>query len=1249
MQKKLCIVPEKRDILRELTRGIELTQAEQKIFFAAVVKHVEISLQGNSWEILLQTQEVIRTSLLERVSAYIREQAHIEEIVFYQDVLDIEASIERAWKELCLVAANGNPAVLHLLKGAKRIFDGASLLLEVKGELSGEILRAHDAPNLLQKAIERMLLIRCAVSYKALDEEYDMIEEDGDLWQDRVYQENLRETAFAAPQAAEPKKAPPSPRPSRAVHEAGGSSGLIFGKKFTGEAVSIDDTDGEMKSVILTGSVGRISSREFKTKTKLLLFDLADSTNGISCKKFFKEKEQEVYDKALASMKEGMLVKVKGAIRFDTFQNEFMLFVDSMQKIEKPKREDTSEVKRIELHAHTRMSNMDAVVSAETLIKTAASWGWPAIAITDHGVVQAFPDAAKAAAKLDIKIIYGMEGYLVQEDFEQKHANHIIFLAKNLNGLRNLYQMVSLSHLKYLHRQPRLPKHIIEEYREDIIVGSACEAGELIRAIVAEKPEEELLEIARFYDYLEIQPIGNNEFLVRSDKFPNIKNDEDLRRINLKVAELARKLGKMLIATCDVHFLNPEDAIYRAILMKGKGFEDAEMQPPLFLRTTEEMLAEFDYLGEEAAYEAVVTNPRRINDMIERFKPIPDDLYSPMIPGAAEEIRAMSYRKARAMYGENLPEVVEARLKQELTPIIGHGFSVLYLIAQRLVKKSNDDGYLVGSRGSVGSSFVATMTDITEVNPLPPHWRCPHCKFSEFVEDGSVGCGYDLPSRKCPVCGTELLKDGHDIPFAVFLGFDGDKVPDIDLNFSGEYQPVAHKYTEELFGKDNVYRAGTIATVADKTAFGYVKKFFEEKGVKKHNAYIASLAAGCMGVKRTTGQHPAGIMVVPRNMDVHFFTPIQRPADDKNTTTITTHFDYHSISSRLVKLDILGHDDPTVIKMLEDLTHRDPKTIPFDDPATLSIFSSTKALGLDPKELGANSGTFGIPEFRTGFTRQMIDDTHPSCFSDLVRISGFSHGTDVWLGNAQDLIRSGQCTLREAISARDDIMMYLIHSGIDPLLSFQTMESVRKGKGIKEEVVKVLREGGIPEWYIEACQKIKYMFPRAHATAYVMMAWRIAYCKVHYPLAFYAAYFSIRAAEFDADVVARGKAYVKKQLDALEAKEVPDVKEKATIIVLQLAWEMYLRGFSMEHVDLYASEAERFILHEKSLLPPLASLGGVGASAARSIVEARKDGRFTSIEDIKKRTGVSKTCIEALQAHGCLADMDASDQMELFM
>ena len=896
------------------------------------------------------------------------------------------------------------------------------------------------------------------------------------------------------------------------------------------------------------------------------------------------------------------------------------------------------------------MSMMDAVDSVSDLVKTAARWGWPAVAITDHGVVQAFPDAAKTVAenKLDIKIIYGMEGYLVGDDYQQKRANDIILLAKNPNGLRNLYRLVSLSNLRFYHRQPRLPKRVLAEYRDGLIIGSACEAGELIRAIERHASDEELIEIASFYDYLEIQPIGNNAFLKRSDKFPDIQTDEDLQKINLKVAELAKKLGKMLVATCDVHFLNPEDAIYRAILLKGKGFDDAELQPPIYLRTTDEMLAEFQYLGEDEAYEAVVTNPRKISEMIEKFKPIPDDLYSPMIPGADDEIRNMSYNKAKSWYGDPLPKIVQDRLKQELTPIIGHGFSVLYLIAQRLVHKSNMDGYLVGSRGSVGSSFVATMTDITEVNPLPPHWRCPHCKYSEFVTDGSVGCGFDLPDKICPVCGTPLIKDGHDIPFAVFLGFDGDKVPDIDLNFSGEYQPVAHKYTEVLFGKDNVYRAGTIATVADKTAFGYVKKFFDDKGVKKHNAYIGKLAMGCQGVKRTTGQHPAGIMVVPRNMDVHFFTPVQHPADDKDSPTITTHFDYHSISSRLVKLDILGHDDPTVIKMLEDLTHRDPQTIPFDDPATLSLFSSTKALGLTQEELGATSGTFGIPEFRTSFTRQMIDDTHPSCFSDLVRISGFSHGTDVWLGNAQDLIRKGTCTMHDAISARDDIMMYLIHKGIDPLLSFKTMEKVRKGRGIAPEVVEKLREGGVPEWYIDACQKIKYLFPRAHATAYVMMAYRIAFCKVHYPLAFYAAYFSIRAAEFDANVISRGKDYVRQKLDELDAKDDLEAKDKAVQIVLQLAWEMFLRGFYMEKVDIYHSSADRFIIHEKSLLPPIASLSGMGGVAARSIVEARKDGEFTSVEDLRKRTGISKTNIELLRNHGCLDGMSESDQMDLF-
>ena len=649
--------------------------------------------------------------------------------------------------------------------------------------------------------------------------------------------------------------------------------------------------------------------------------------------------------------------------------------------------------------------------------------------------------------------------------------------------------------------------------------------------------------------------------------------------------------------------------------MKGKGFEDAEKQPPLYLRTTDEMLKEFSYLGEELAYEAVVTNPRKIADMVEVFKPIPDELYSPMIPGADQEIHDMSYAKARELYGENLPKVVQDRLELELNSIIGHGFAVLYLIAHKLVKKSLDDGYLVGSRGSVGSSFVATMTNITEVNPLPPHWRCPHCRHSEFIEDGTYGCGFDMPDKDCPHCGTKMIKDGHDIPFAVFMGFDGDKVPDIDLNFSGDYQPVAHKYTEELFGKDNVFRAGTIATVADKTAYGYVKKFFDEKGIKKRDAYINSLVNGCTGVKRTTGQHPGGIMVIPRNMDVHHFTPIQRPADDTTTNTITTHFDYHSISSRLVKLDILGHDDPTVIKMLENITHRDPRTIPFDDPATMSIFSSTEALGVTPEELGATSGTFGIPEFRTPFTRQMLDDTKPKKFSDLVRISGFSHGTN------------------------------------DPLFSFKTMEKVRKGKGLSEDDIKVMKDGGIPQWYIDSCLKIKYLFPRAHATAYVMMAYRIAFCKVHYPLAFYAAYFSIRAAEFDADIISKGKLAVRDKLDEiieLEKQKKLSVKDKGFQVVLELAWEMYLRGFSVEKVDLYKSNADKFILHEKSLLPPFTALTGISTMAANNIVQARLEGEFTSIDDLKKRASLSTPIVERLREHGCLDGLQESDQISLF-
>ena len=1289
---KYRIVPERKNILPRLLRGVKLNPTEEKQLNDTVIWHVEVDTAANGWEVLLRTQENLSEDLLQKIATQIKANCKLNEVICRQHVGGVSDSLAKAWPKICARLAAKNNSLLPSLQQAKPHLSGREVTVVAVNAFYKDALERHDIPHKLEEIIKFDFGFICHVKCVAKNE----------VW----YEENMAVTDYAPyddyvppteppPELDEPSNFSPSaytdsaPLPKKvsqtaapatatsprsAVSNDAKTSGgvgktagnVILGSAVKGEAVPIDSIEGELKSVVAEGIIGRgqvggIRTHEFKTGTKLLTFSLVDKTNGINCKKFFQGKEKDNFAPVLEQLSDGMPVRVKGSVRFDNYANEFVLQVDSLERRKVSERMDNAAEKRVELHAHTTMSMMDALVTAKKLIQTAAKWGHKAVAITDHGVVQAFPEAADTlgGGKLPIKVIYGMEGYLVGDEIftaneatkNKLHSNHIIILAKNKIGLRNLYELVSLSHLQFLHRRPRIPKKLLAEYREGLILGSACEAGEVIRAIVAGTAEDKLEQIADFYDYLEIQPIGNNEFLKRSNDFPNIKTDDDLRQINLKVATLAEKLNKPLVATGDLHFLNPEDSLYRAILMKGHGYEDALKQPPLYFHTTEEMLAEFAYLGEEKAFEAVVTNPNKIAAEIEKMEPIPSGLYSPAMPGAEDEIRELSYAQAKKLYGENLPKLVKDRLEQELTPIIAHGFSALYLIAQKLVKKSLSDGYLVGSRGSVGSSFIATMTGITEVNPLPPHWRCPTCRHSEFVEDGSVGCGYDLHDKRCPICDELMVKDGHDIPFAVFLGFDGDKVPDIDLNFSGVYQPVAHKFTEIMFGRDFAYRAGTIATVADKTAYGYVMKFYEEQNQHKHRSFIETVSQGCIGVKRTTGQHPAGIMVVPRDMDVHFFTPIQHPADDKDARTITTHFDYHSISSRLVKLDILGHDDPTVIKMLEDLTHRDPKTIPFDDKATLSLFSSTKALGLTPEELGANSGTFGIPEFRTGFTRQMIDDTHPDCFSDLVRISGFSHGTDVWLGNAQELIRAGKCTLKDAISARDDIMMYLIHHGVDPLLSFKTMEGVRKGKGIKPEVVEILRKNHVPEWYIDSCQKIKYLFPRAHATAYVMMAYRIAFCKVHYPLAFYAAYFSIRAAEFDANVISRGKDAIKEEIRALEEKgreRKLDPKESGTLIVLQLAWEMYLRGFAVDYVDLYESDAEKFIMRKNSLLPPFVALPGMGAVAARQIAEARADGNFTSVDDLHKRSGISKTNVEILRHHGCLKGMTESDQMELF-
>ncbi len=1246
---------------RQILKAMPGTPQEQQTMQEAAIKHVEIDVQNNSWEILLQTYNGISDELIAKAASYISQRCHIKNVIFYQDIIDLPQEVARHWHLIVQNAVNGNPDIQNILLQATYQVDGNRIIIEFNDSHVEDILRSHNVEETISQAVQSMVHCPCKVICRVNSNTPSPVNNTDlsaviDESTQEAYLRKLQQQVMSHNNSAN------SATSSHEQHSTTGNTAPKFRRKaerkimidaISENSVEISTLDGEMKSVVLLGRVFNINSREFNTGTNLVTFDLADKSDGISCKLFIKNKDE--FNELSEALKKADIIKVKGAIRFDSYLNDFVMMPYNICPSEMPKREDRAGEKRVELHAHTHMSVLDAVVSATDLISTAARWGWPAIAITDHGVVQSFPEAMKASKKLNIKIIYGIEGYLTGDDHRQKRANHIILLAKNAIGLRNIYRLVSLSHLKYLYHgrfaRPSMPKKIIQEYREGIIIGSACEAGELIRAIVNHEPEEKLLEIASFYDYLEIQPIGNNEFMVRKDAFPDVQSDDDLIKINLKVAELAKKLNKMLIATCDVHFLNPNDSVYRAILQKGRGFADYNKQPPLFLRTTEEMLKEFSYLGEEAAYEAVVTNPRKVADMVEVFKPIPDELYSPMIPGADEAIHDMAYARARELYGNNLPKVVQDRLELELNSIIGHGFAVLYLIAHKLVKKSLDDGYLVGSRGSVGSSFVATMTNITEVNPLPPHWRCPHCQHSEFIEDGTYGCGFDMPDKNCPLCGTPMIKDGHDIPFAVFMGFDGDKVPDIDLNFSGDYQPVAHKYTEELFGKDNVFRAGTIATVADKTAYGYVKKYFDEQGIKKRDAYISSLVNGCTGVKRTTGQHPGGIMVIPRNMDVHHFTPIQHPADDKDTTTITTHFDYHSISSRLVKLDILGHDDPTVIKMLENVTHRDPRSIPFDDPATMSLFYSTEALGVTPEELGATSGTFGIPEFRTPFTRQMLDDTKPKKFSDLVRISGFSHGTNVWLENAQDLITSGTCTVSDAISCRDDIMMHLIHSGLDPLFSFKTMEKVRKGKGLSEDDIKTMKDGGIPQWYIDSCLKIKYLFPRAHATAYVMMAYRIAFCKVHYPLAFYAAYFSIRAAEFDANIISRGKQAVRDKLDEIiqmEKQKSLSVKDKGFQVVLELAWEMYLRGFFVEKVDLYKSNASKFILHEKSLLPPFTALSGISPAAAANIVEARKDGEFTSIDDLKKRAALSTPIIESLREHGCLDNLQESDQIALF-
>ncbi|MBE6766248.1 MAG: PolC-type DNA polymerase III [Ruminococcaceae bacterium] len=1097
----------------------------------------------------------------------------------------------------------------------------------------------------------------------------------------------------AAPVESKPKKVF-SGKPADGLPVYLESAELFYGRaldrkvKPLSEYIPLGSPDAQAK-FCGWGRVFEVDSRTVNTKRGPMVsckFCFSDNTNSLEASLFIDAKRKE----EIKPLSNGAVLLVNGTYEYDRWMDSFIVKVSALATLEEYFPKDEAEHKRIELHCHTNMSAKDAVSSAGDIIKHAAKLGHSAIAITDHGVVQAYPAAAAAVKKLrkagkDFKVIYGVEGYLVDDEkYDLSKMNskeigklrrHIIMLVKDFTGLKNLYKLVSEAHLNDFHGRPCTLRSKLKAHREGLIVGSACEAGEFYTAIIDGKTDEELCEIARFYDYLEIQPVGNNEFMIRAsaepdhvdkrsgavtpNRFRRVTSFDVIRDFNRKVVEIADKVGLPVVATGDVHFLKKEDEVIRKILLAGQGFDDFDHQAPLWLHTTAEMLEEFSYFGDRAE-EFVVTNPAKINEMISGdIIPVPDGNYPPVIEGSDDELRDICRKRARAMYGDPLPPYVEERLEKELNGIINNGYSIMYMSAQRLVKYSEDNGYLVGSRGSVGSSFVATMAGISEVNPLAPHYYCPECQYNEFFLKGEVGSGFDLPEKNCPKCGAPLLRDGHDIPFETFLGFKGDKVPDIDLNFSDEFQSEVQKYTEQLFGRENVFKAGTISTIAEKTAFGFAKAYAEKKNIVLNNAELKRLAGLLRDseVKSTTGQHPAGMIVVPRDKEIYDFCPIQHPADDTESDIITTHFDFHSIHDTILKLDELGHVVPTTYKYLEEFSGIPVNAVSMSDPAVYSLFTSTEALGVTPEEIFSQNGTFCIPEFGTDFVRGMLLDCRPKNFADLLQISGLSHGTDVYLGNAKDLIDKGICTISEVIGTRDNIMVYLIHQGIESGLAFKITETVRKGLIAKGAVsmdewnsmTDVMREHGVPEWYIESCGKIKYMFPKAHAAAYVISALRLAWYKVHKPIEFYCAFFTARPEDIEVETVMRGKEAVRQRIASIKAKgKEASVKETDVHNKLLIINEMLSRGLEILPIDLKKSHATRYELEDGKMRLPFCALSGVGDKAAEAIYAAAQEGDYISKDEFQTAAGVSKTIIQTLSDIGALGDLPDSNQMSFF-